>query len=170
MKTLVRFPAAALAVLFCAAAADAACLRMICHDLGLADGGCKIRLRNHIGLASGSGGGDYNQVSRAKTIRVVGRDAIGPETGNVGPSMKILAGDAKNFDLNHSERGFANILRIKIDTVGGDRSIDMSCKEAKRVMNGSKTCKVFFLREGGNHFHMYSCNGNSLYGPLETSQ
>ena len=166
MKYSARFTAVLFSVIFCAASADAACLRTICHDLGLADGGCKIRFRNHTGLASGSGGGDYNQVSRAKTIHVVGRDAVGPQTGNVGPNVKILAGDAKNFDLNHDQRGFANVVRIKVKTVSGDRTIDMSCQEAKQVMKGSKTCKVFFHREGGNHFPMYSCNGNSLYGPL----
>ena len=166
MKNAIRLAATACVALFAAVSADAACIRSICYDFGLGDGGCKIRFRNQTGLGSGSGGGDYNQVSRAKTISVIGRDEVGPTTGSVGPSMKTTAGAAKNFDLNHSERGFANVVRIRIHTMSGYRSIDMSCKEAKQVMKGSKTCKVFFHREGGDHFPMYSCNGNTLYGPV----
>lgn len=173
LAATILFAAASLAILAAPASAASCYERIQSLECWGGSSKCNIKFRNHTGLASGSGGSEYNQVSRAKTIRVWAVDENGDQVGS--NKIKMLAGQNNTLNLDKKD-GFEeiNIRAYGEPDANSDLSIRMDCDAIVSTLEGTANCKVFIARgqvvsavgsgysTGTGYGIGYSCNNNRV--------
>ncbi|MCP4937056.1 MAG: hypothetical protein GY927_23320, partial [bacterium] len=135
-----------------------------------ADKKCNIKFRNHTGRASGSGGSEYNQLSRVKTVKIWAEKADGTKAGSNTLSIAADASNTMNLD---KKQGFDKIKIKATPNDSGDMVVTMSCNDIKSTLKGTGNCKVFmhgkkFTNSDDSkeyaYYTSYSCDGGSVKG------
>lgn len=125
---------------------------------------CNIKFRNHTGEVSGSGGGEYNQISSANTVRISARKADGKRAGS--NTLSIDAGGNKTLNLDKKQDFDRIRIEMSLWLDYGNDTVSMECADVKDVLEENATCKLFVHQEYRNStvydYAAYSCNGGKV--------